>query len=403
MLPCASNGPVPDDLEGPGAAIVVRTLELPDATKESNPTTGDLGSRQGAIDFTELDEAYEHASIAQNEVMNKRANGIREVLDNLNETDPPSLADELMKSLILAALGFASGGITAAIAGKIVGDATKLSAQALNNAIQTALDDGLKDAATKVASRLASDEGSSKASFFASQVDALESLRATSLRTIATTKKHAKQDVQNAAPDQQAKQLSEQTRTARQFDAAASASAETARQIQYQASLSRWMNALSQGKLGQAEGGTDLDKSTEMSPKDHYARQGAQGVIYVAFGQHPATRPFAVSGKRGTIKVAGMTSAARDRIKNTPIKDLNMAIVASGFIYDGFWDGLSVSMGDNEIAFGKNENGHVWVTGHSDAMGGLKKAANKSTPADAARVILEEDIGKSTLADAHMG
>jgi hypothetical protein len=374
-----------------------------DATKEPEPTTGDVGSRQGAIDFTELDEAYEHASIAQNEVMNKRAIGIREVLDNLNETDPPSLADELMKSLIVAALGFASAGITAAIAGKIVGDATKLSAQALNNAIQTALDDGLKDAATKVASRLASDEGSSKGAFFASQGDALESLRATALRTIATTKKHAKQDVQNATPDQQAERLSEKTRTARQFDAAASASAETARQIQYQASLSRWMNALSQGKLGQAGGGTDLDKSTEMSPKDHYARQGAQGVIYVAFGQHPATRPFAVSGKRGTIKVAGMTSAARDRIKNTPIKDLNMAIVASGFIYDGFWDGLSVSMGDNEISFGKNENGRVWVTGHSDAMSGLKKAANKSTPADAARVILDEDIGKSTLADAHIG
>ncbi len=367
--------------------------------KEAKAADADVSAAspaQGPIDFAALDEAYENASIAQNEVMNRRAIGVREVLGNLNEADSPSLADELLKTLALAALGFASGYVTAAITGKMVAE----TATVLANAVQTAMDDGLKDAATKVAGKLASVDGESKATFFASQEEGLESLRTAALKRISAEKKAAKGAVTSASASEQANVMSQKIKGAQGFDAAATKSADAGRQIQYEQSLSKWMNALSQSKLGQADGGTKLSGAVDMSPKDHYARQGAEGVIYVAFGQHPASRPFAVSGHRATIRVAGMTSAARDRIKKTPIKDLGMPIVASGFIYDGFWDGLSVSMGDNEIAFGKNEGGHVWVKGHDDAMTGLKAAAGTSDASDAARIILDEDIGSSTLEHA---
>lgn len=367
--------------------------EVKAADTDSTPANA---SREGGLDFTALDEAFENASIAQNEVMNRRAIGVREVLGNLNEADSPSLADELLKTLAIAALGFASGYVTAAITGKIVAE----SAIVLANAVQTAMDDGLKDAATKVAGKLAEVDGQSKSTFFASQEDGLESLRSASLKKISSEKKNAKAAVSAAAPDQQAKVMSQKVQSAQGFDSAATKTAESGRQIQYEQSLAKWMNALSQGKLGVGPGGTKLDKAVDMSPKDHYSRAGAAGVIYVAFGQHPASRPFAVSGHRATIRVTGMTSAARDRIKGTPIKDLGMPIVASGFIYDGFLDGLSVAAGDNEIAFGKNEGGHVWYNGHNDAIAALKKAAGKTDAVAAASVILDEDIGVATLENA---
>ncbi|HLL24488.1 MAG TPA: hypothetical protein VK427_20295 [Kofleriaceae bacterium] len=379
----------------------------PAATKASETSepvhpAPEVKTVRATVDFSELDEAYEHAAIAQNEVINKRGIGIREVLGNLNEIDPPSIADELILSLAVAALGFASAGITTAVAGKMVPNPQNtLSGASLNSALQTAFDDGAKDATTKIAAHLTADSGNSKASFFASQETGLESWRSVYLETLSTKKREAKQQILATDPEAQTARLSDGIRGARDLRAATLATADVARQVQYEKSLAKWMSALAQGGLGSKGGGANLGKAVEMSPKEHFSKPGTGGVIYVAFGQHPASRPFAASGKG--IKVAGMTQAARDRIKNTPIRDLDMPIVASGYVYDGLADALSVAMGDNEIAFGRNENGHVWVNGHEDAWAALRKAADMTNVNDAARVILENDIGALTLADARVG
>ncbi|MDQ3365154.1 MAG: hypothetical protein M3680_06980 [Myxococcota bacterium] len=367
-----------------------------DAPAAAPPTTAPAAG----LDFAALDAAFDKAENAQDALMDRRAVGVREVLGNLNEADSPSLADELLKTLAIAALGFASGYVTAAVTAKLAASASV----ALANAIQSGLDDGLKDAATKVAGKLAEVDGQSKPTFFASQEEGLIVLKQAAADRITDSKLAAKGKVKAAAPEAQADEMSTHIKAAEQFRTAANLTAEAARQTQYQQSLSKWMNALSQSALGQSEGGnTNLGKAVGMTPTDHYKQQGARGVIYVAFGQHPASRPFAVSGKRATIKIAGMTSAARERIKHTPIKDLGMPIVASGYVYDGFLDGLSVAAGDNEISFGKNEGGGVWVKGDSDAFEALKKAANKTSASEAAEVILNEDIGISTLEHAHTG
>ena len=361
------------------------------------PAKTEAPAPEAGLDFAELDHAYETASNAQAALMERRTIGVQEVLGNLQEADSPDIADQLMLSLALGALGFASGYATAAVTAKLV----SAEAVALTNAVQTALDDGLKDATVKVAGKLAEDTGASKPSFFASQVEGLVPLKQASLDGLSKRKLTAKDTVKAAAKDKQAGEMTKQIDGFDKFRAATNQSADRARQIQYEQSLSKWMNAMSQSELGQAKGGgTNLDEAREMSPTDHYKRSGAAGVIYVAFGQHPASRPFTVSGERSTIKVSGMTSAARDKIKNTPIKDLGMPIIATGYIYDGFLDGLSVSMGDNEITLSKNEAGTYSAYGHSDAMDGLKKAANKTSAAEAANVILEEDIGVATLEHA---
>ncbi len=353
----------------------------------------------GAVDFAALDAAYEKAENAQESLMDRRALGIRQVLGNLQEADEPSLADELVKTLAVAGLAFASQYVTAAVIGKIFVDA----GSRLAGAVQEGLHSGLQDAAGKIGGKLAAVDGQSKVSYFAGQEEGILDLKLKSVDKISEDKLVAKSKVKGAATDKQADELAKQVQGAEQFRTSALAQLETARTVQYRESLAKWMNAMSQSALGNAGGGTGLGKAVDMSPKDHYGKVGAKGVIYVAFASHPASRPFAVSGKRATIRVSGMTSAARDQIKSVPIKDLGMPIVASGFIYDGFLDGLSVAAGDNEAAFGKNEAGHVWWKGHGDAESALKKAANKSSVTDAARVILDEDIGVSTLEHAHMG
>jgi hypothetical protein len=356
------------------------------------------GAQEQGLDFAALDSSFEMAEHAQAAVMDRRAIAVREVLNNLNEADSPSVTDQILTNLAVTALGFATGGISMAIANKTV----LAEAVSITNAVQTALDDGMKAAIGAVQAKM-NEGGSSKATFFAGQEEGLVGMKQASVDKISHEKLTAKTKVKSASKDTQANVMSEQTKGADQFRAAANATGETARQLQYQSSLGKWMNAMSQTALGAGPDGTKLGKAVDTSPTSHYKQQGEQGVIYVAFGQHPASRPFAVDGSRNTIKVTGMTSAARDRVKNTPIKDLGMAIVATGYIYDGFFDGLSVSVGDNEAGLGKNEGGHIWWKGHDDAAAGLRKAANKTDTISAATVILNEDIGMLTLANAHVG
>jgi hypothetical protein len=360
----------------------------------------DHQDHRDSIDFSELDEAYDNLATAENVILNKRAIGIREVHGNLNEADAPSITDEILKTLAVTGLGFASGYITAKIANSAV--SSEMYA-ALNNAIQTALDDGLKDAALKIAGKIAEGTGSSKATFFAGQEEGIESLRKSTLEAVAAEKRKAKQKVNATAPADRELQRTEQQASVNTLRYVTDQNADRGRNIQYQASLANWMSAMAQSKLGVA-GGTNLRKDLDRSPKDHYSKTGVNGVIYVAFGMHPARRPFFVDGKRSTIKVAGITEAARDRIKDTPIKDLGMPVIASGFIYDGALDALSISLiDDNEIAFGKNEAGNVWTYGHDDARDGLKKAAQTKSETEAARIILDEDIGSATLKYATIG
>lgn len=342
------------------------------------------------FDFVELDEAYENAATAQRALIERRKIGVDEVLGNLQEADSPTLADELLKTLAIAALGFASGGITAAITAKL----GLKEAFVLGTAMQTALDDGLKDASTKIAGKLAEVDGHSKATFFASQKEGLVVLGASTEKALSAEKRHSKDEIKSATGADQAAMMAKKVKGAKQLMTATDASGDFARQFQYQHSLGRWLSAQSQGKLGSFAGtGSNLEDAVDMSPKDHFGRKGTPGVVYVAIGSQPARRPFDVSGAR--IKVSGMTSAARERIKNTPIKDLGVPIVVSGYIYDGRLDQMLIS--NNEIAFGKNENGQSWVNGDRDAIDGLLKAANKTNELEAARVIIDEDIGKATL------
>lgn len=365
--------------------------------KQDDDTAGDTSvgdhNTQG-VDLRDLRDAYQTAHDEQNVLFNKRAIGVREVPDALREADPPSLADELMKTLVIAGLGFASGYVTAAIAGRLV----SASAVALGNAVQTALDDGLKDAAGKVAAKLAEQGGSSMSQFFSSQEEGLESVRSAALKGIVKQRRIAEDKVLKADQSQQSKVLAEETKGAQQFATGVEANAEKARQIQFRESLAKWMNAMSQSAMGtrKEDGGTDLHGSKGVGDaysKEFYKRQGAKGVVYVNFGMTDSRPGVGNSKQWPSVKIAGITQSALDRLKGTPLRDLGMPVVVSGILYDGTMDSLDISMNnDNAVQFGRNEAGTTFTQGHSEGNAAMRKITGKPDTVSAAADLLDTNI-----------
>lgn len=168
---------------------------------------------------------------------------------------------------------------------------------------------------------------------------------------------------------------------------------------QYKSSLQGWMIAQAEStlKTDKELGGTNLGKETNISPDDHYSKKGVNGVIYVPLGSRPARRPL-ISSNKG-IKVTGVTKASLLPIEKTPIHELRMPIIATGYVYDGATDGIYLK--DNEITIARNEAGTVYYEGNTDGGDALKSATGKTNTVDAARTIIEEEIGKLTLEGAH--
>jgi hypothetical protein len=344
-----------------------------------------------AIDFSDLDAAFANLATYRRNISELRGIAVREVLGNLNEADSPSIAEQILKTLAITALGAASGGITNVIAGKLA------QRSDLNGAIQTALDDGFKEAVPTIMDRLAATgSDTSKATFFASQEQSLANGqgRAEEAITDATTADH--KAVLAVPTHQRQAVLGKKLGKARELAAATKTSIAAARQIQYQHSLSAWMTAMAQGALGANWAGAKLDDELDVGPKSFLEKRGEKGVIYVAMGGN-SSRPVKVK----YVKVSGITDAARQRVKSVPIRDLPIPIVATGFFTDGsFADDASKWVGDNEMSLGRTENGHVSYYGHEDACEAMREAAGTSTVLEAAETIMKQDIGRATLADA---
>jgi hypothetical protein len=363
-----------------------------DAQQADDQGTGDQTT--AGVDLRDLRDAYKDAAVDENELFNKRAIGVREVPAALKEADPPSLADELMKSLVIAGLGFASGYVTAAITAKLVA----AEAVALTNAVQTAMDDGLKDAIGKVAAKLAEDGGNSMSQFFSSQEEGLESVRTSALKQITKQQRSAEDRVLKADKDKQADVLAKETKGAQQFAAGVSANADNARKIQFTESLAKWMNAMSRGEMGtdKDNGGTDLFGKKGVGsnhPQAFYKGHGAKGVVYVNFGMTDSRPGVGNSSKWPSVKISGITQSALDRLKGTPLKDLGMPVIVSGTMYDGFLDSLDIGLDeDNYVSFGRNEAGITFTKGSVEGNEAMRKITKKSTTLEAATDLLDNNI-----------
>jgi hypothetical protein len=388
------RGPAPTvtvPVPGRGTQVQRTTPGAPRAARGTAPapTTGTPAppapAPAAAVDTGALDEAFDHLAEAQAALFDRRQIGVREVLGNLNEADPPSVSDDLLKSLAVAALGMASGYIATAIAARLVAAAEV----ALVAAIQTALEDGLKDATTSIANRvMAAGGGPSKATFFASQEEALVVMRQRIREHLASEKRAARTAAQSS-PDGAAT-IEERTQAARRAKAVTDANADLARQAQYRASLSRWLGAVSQGQLGTAQrGGTDLGRA--VNPGIFATR--AQGVVYIYCGRQPIGEPFA---PRAGIELRGATDNVRNNpaVRSTPLRELGVPIIALASLVTPP-NGAPIS-----IAFGRNESGEVWANGSQApavALAMLARAGNASSPTAAAQLILERDLAGLTL------
>jgi hypothetical protein len=361
-----------------------------------------------SINFDELDAAFQNVRDAMDLQFDNRKTGAAEVLDNLEEVDPPPLAAELLKTLAVTALSGANGFVSTLVADRAAGlikasvEVSEAVFNALRNGISTGLKDGLKDATTKIASKI--DGGSdddSRSSFFASQDEGLNVMRASMRKSITGQALRWKTEVRELPADERAAGLDERVKTATAIATAIEEVADGARSGQYQHSLKEWLSAQSRGTMGERDTGTDLrgnKRGVDMSPDNHYTETGATGIVYIDFGPQRAERPFTAR----SMKLGGITEAVRSKIKGITLKQLGYPIVATGHCYDGAVDAASIAVGDNELGFGMNEGEHVFTRGHVDALAALMKATGADNAPDAARIVLDGDFGGLTLDDANL-
>jgi len=348
------------------------------------------------IVFDELEQGYKDATASLESLFNFRGIGVRELLGNLNEQDSPSIEESILKVLAVAALGFASGGISAAITAKLVDDAAK----ALANAVQTGIDDGMKEAAAAIAGKITEKGATSKSSYFAGQEAALVPLEEKAKVALNKRETAAKKLIRGLDPGQQQSQVAAQVRAINAFRKSVRETATAAQRAQYDSSLTQWLIGMAQGKAGidKETGGTNLTKATHLAGEHPYIGGGPK-TLGALLGSFEATiyadirkRPIKVQGAT----IWGLTEAVLSKIKDRTVKELGCPIVVGGKVFDS--QNEWVAGGSNEAGFGINESGGVYLSRGSDANDALKRVG-AGDALKGARIILDEDIGATRLGD----
>ncbi len=363
--------------------------------------TGDVSASTGVV-FDELDRAFDHAEIHAGVLYDKRSAGIDELLANLQEANSPSIGQQILSVLALAALAAGSEAIGVAVVAKLGATVVTELAKA---AIQEFSSQTVQGVAGIVGGKIAEGAGTSasKGSFMAGQKDGLLSLKGNAQTGVADQKKEAKDRVRAADSTARDGVLTKETASAWAFGTAYKSQHDQGRTTQYLKSMASWMNAMSQASLGTNKkhgknnltgDATDLAGEVDNSPKENVGGGDGNGVVYISFGLR-GDRPL----RANHIFVRGISDAVRDRIKDVPLKDLDVPIVATGYLYDGFLDGLYVD--NNELGLGRNEAGDVYMRGHGNARSRMRAVTGADSDMAAARIILDEDFGKVTLKDAY--
>ncbi len=351
------------------------------------------GDADAAID--ELEQAYNDARAEVASTFKFRGIAVREVHGRLNEADPPSAGDAIQKVAIAGALASATGGLST-MAGAALYTGTS---KAIEAAVQSGIDDAMKEAIGGVVAAALADAGDSKAGFFAGMESALVPMEEGASKKLNAQEK-ADKGVVRADPSK----LAEKKKDIEAFDAGEGIKKAAAQQVQYEKALAQFMVAQAQGELGTSHKGTEHEGTDMGEHKQHggdpvrfFKNSAVNGVIEITFGLKSAARPIGINFTR----VTGATKSALDKVMNVPMKQLKMPMFATGWIIDGFVDGLGD--GDNRVSFGINEKGTVWADADSDAQDALKKIGKPGADTnDICRDIIENDFGSKTLKQANL-
>lgn len=338
--------------------------------------------------FDELEQAYHDARAKERTLYKMRTIGATEVRENLDEADAPSIGDIILKAAIMGALGYASGGISQAITGRILAEG---ASQTLQTAVQSGIDDAMKDAVPAVVDLALAKRQVSRSSYFAAIEAGIAALEEKAVLKLNAAERKAKEDARRD-PATLPVALKEVLGRQKIIDGLK----DTAQTIQYRESLSQWMVAMAQAELGAGDAGTEMQNMPGHGedPSRIFHQTATAGVLRLSFGMKSARRPLSINW--GT--VSGLNDATKERLKDTKIRDLRIPIFAQGWIFDGFWDGLE--KGDNEVTMSRNEAGTVFVNygpDAEDAMKGGQFANGKAEVVDIARDVIENDIGEKTL------
>ncbi len=339
--------------------------------------------------FDELIKAYHDARESEHALYDRRWIGAEEALQNLGEANAPSIGDIILHAAIMGALGFASGGITQAITGRMV---MSTASDAIKTAVQSGLDDALKDAVPAAVDRALSRESTSRSSFFAGIEEGIVELRKGAIRGLNAEELKVKTTARADPATLTAALKAIQSRTA-----AVDATAQTARDLQYRESLSQWLTAMAKGELGTTDtGGAKMENMPGhgADPSRTFHQDATSGVVRLSFGIKAARRPLTINF--GLLQ--GLNDATKEQLKNTTLNDLRIPIFAQGWIIDGFWDG--VGKGDNEVTISRNEQNVVYVNYGSDAEDAMLSSAfakGGTSVVDVAIDVMRNDIGTLKL------
>ena len=256
------------------------------------------GPQTSAPNFDDLDAAYQVASEKERSLYDHRSIGARELLANLKEEDAPSIADILLKAAIMGALGFASGGISQAITGRLADGASN----AMQTAVQSGIDDATKDAVPAVVAMAMARGGTSQSSFFAGIEAGVLSLREAAVIKLSEQQRQAKE-----AARRDTSTLPRALAEIKRRQTVVDGLKETAQQLQYREALSQWFSAAAQAKVGvdKTVGGTAMDKLPGHGgdPSRFFHRKASHGVLRLIFGlraEHPAPADQPRRSSRGS-------------------------------------------------------------------------------------------------------
>lgn len=356
------------------------------------------GPRGYRADRAGIVHAYNDVRTHLNSVMNERKQGNADLLSFMKEEDPPSLTDKIVQALAVAALGYVTGGVAAYLGAQL----TYQFSAAIVSAISTAIEDGAKEVIPLVRSEVSKNnaaKGGSLASFTSSISSALERQR-TLLELAVNKQEAASARAHDEADDIPSKGVAAKSGIldAAEYNVSLNKTSPDPKADQYRVSFAEWMTGLAQNDRGRLKDGTtDVSGATDLTPyAAKYMEEAPTGFVTLNFGRWEHGRPVKVAPSAVTVR--GATTKALKPLATTPLRNLRMPIVATGYLYDGTLDGFHID--DNQVTIAKSESGNIRWEGRDDGLRRMKEITSSATETIAAEKLFEDDFANITLAGA---
>jgi len=335
-----------------------------------------------AID--ESDELKEHFDTIRAKtagVFRSRRIAIENVRQELGEKDAPPLEAQVLGAILTGALG----GVSAAVAARAVRTITGELQRIMENAFKDTMDNAVQSNAIQslVANIIGSGGSGGRVMFFSTQLLAMSELQTRVESNLGRQERRYKQALRPFQPGQcRDEEFERMKRELIGVSEALDAETTAAFQNQHRASLSSWMRAQAQRRLGTTSTGLRPGEQpgTDMTRAVAFNARQVEGVITVDL--HSGVLPFESYrmdhfSRIRRVSCTSITSAVRENpaMQSAKLGDLQGPIVIT-------W---------GSARFGRNESNRYWA---DPGLTALTRATGASTVVEGARLVFERYIAE---------